>query len=110
MENFDSFTPYLESCLKIENFRILGIEGNFNEWGGKTNWYRGTEYEYQNFKERKNESSRWVGTITIFDERNYTHSQKTLYRNTKGVYFKGKEFEKNVYILKELLPEKMKLS
>ena len=108
MKEFDKFTPFLDTCEKIGNFRILGLEGDLNEWHSKEYWFRGTSYQFQSYKDRKDESNRSVGTIITFDERSKTYSEKNLYRNTKGVYFKGLGYETNLYILRENLPENMK--
>lgn len=108
MHNFNSFTGYLESCKKIGNFKILAVDADLNEWGDDTYYYRGKPHKYESYKDRKTESDRWVGEIWTFDKRSWSLSKKTLYRNTKGVYFKGLKYESNLYILKEPLPKNMK--
>ena len=90
MKSFNTFTPYLESCQKIQNFYILALEGDINKWYSDSYWFRGTDYEYQGFSDRKLESAKHVdATIWTMDTLTWMISKKSIYRNTTGLKLKN---------------------
>ena len=111
MKNFNKFSPFLETCQKCGPFHILALEGDLYKWGFPGVWSipLRKHKEKSSYNERKSESDKSIlATVWTFDDRTYTFSKKSLYRNSKGVFFKSLDKKAVNYLILEELPESMK--
>lgn len=91
MENFDKFTPQLLSCKRYDRGRLflMGIKGDINEYYPNSSSYRRKHIIFEKDSDRKLESDKIVkGEALIYDKTSDYIGWKTVYKNTKGSYFK----------------------
>ena len=93
MEEFNKLEPILDdSKVYGREHTVVGFRGSINEWRSDKSGWGTRAKDLLSFKDRKLESDKHVkGEILIYSGTRTSGyvDWKTLYRNTKGVYFKN---------------------
>ncbi len=112
MNYFNNFQEALDKSPSISSMVILAFRGNAKEWS-TTHHYKFHSVHGQmrnvpigSFKERNDESMKATrANVMYYNPDTGAVATNTLYRNTKGLYFKTGM--KKFYIIEEPIPEEM---
>jgi hypothetical protein len=109
MDYFDNFEEMVKISPKInKSITILAFKGDAHRWYGTHKYVRGSgKVVTKSFSDRKVESAKATRAyVIIYQQQTHAVTRNTVYRNTKGIYFKADQTK--YYLIKEPLPDCMK--
>lgn len=100
----EEFNHFEEALLKSnkygrhDNYVVLALEGDITKWYTNERWWGGkSEPLGDKVSDRKKESQRHLAAnVLVYTKDSMSLDWNTLYKNTKGVYFKKQG--KNIYL------------
>ena len=98
MKNFNIFDPILTDATCYNgDFYLLGLKGDTNIYSNYRIWSKNGYIENAKPKDRKTDSDKSLtADVLIYTKSSESLDWKTLYKNTKGIYFKKQN--ESIYI------------